>query len=119
MGANNNSNNILAVLENFTLDNPDDIMMQVSENFRKRRVEKNITRQHMAELSGVPLSTLARFEQKGLIAFESLIKLAMALGYTSEIKNLFCEPKFDTMEELSLIRQKSNDKRAYVKSKKA
>ena len=114
----NNSNNILSVLDSFVFDNSDDIMMHVAENFRKRRVEKNITRQRMAELSGVPLSTLARFEQKGLIAFESLIKLAMVLGYTSEIKDLFSAPKFDTMEELDLIRQKSNDKRAYAKSKK-
>ncbi|WP_251620583.1 helix-turn-helix domain-containing protein [Odoribacter lunatus] len=113
-----NSSNILSVLDNFTLDNPDDIARLVAKNFRKRRVEKNITRQRIAELSGVPLSTLARFEQKGLIAFESLIKLAMALGYTSELKDLFCAPKFDTMEELDLIRQKSNDKRAYAKSKK-
>ena len=113
----NNSNNILSVLDNFVLDNPEDIAMQVAENFRKRRVEKNITRQRMAELSGVPLSTLARFEQKGLIAFESLIKLAMTLGYTSEIKDLFSAPKFDTMEELDLIRQKSKHKRAYAKSK--
>ena len=113
----NNSNNILSVLDNFVLDNPEDIAMQVAENFRKRRIEKNITRQRMAELSGVPLSTLARFEQKGLIAFESLIKLAMTLGYTSEIKDLFSAPKFDTMEELDLIRQKSKHKRAYAKSK--
>lgn len=113
-----NSDNILSVLDGFALDNPDDIMMQVAENFRKRRVEKNITRRRMAERSGVPLSTVARFEQKGLIALESLIKLAMALGYTSEIKDLFGAPKFATMEELDLIRQKSKDKRAYVKSKK-
>ncbi len=100
------------------LDNAEDIMMLVAENFRRRRVEKNITRQRMAEMSDVPLSTLARFEQKGLIAFESLVKLAMALGYTSEIKDLFCAPKFDTMEELDLIRQKSKNKRAYPKTKK-
>lgn len=118
MGIINNSNNIISVLDNFTLDNPDEIAMQVAENFRKRRVEKNITRRRVAELSGVPLSTVARFEQKGLIAFESIIKLAMALGYTSEFKDLFGTPKFDTMEELDLIRQKSNDKRAYVKNKK-
>ena len=113
-----NSNNMLSVLDNYTLDNPDYIMIHVAENFRKRRVEKNITRQRISELSGVPLSTVARFEQKGLIAFESLIKLAMALGYTSEIKDLFSAPKFDTMEELDLIRRKSNDKRAYIKRKK-
>lgn len=76
-------------MDGFTFDNAADVMVQVAENFRRRRVEKNITRQRIAELSGVPLSTVARFEQKGLISFESLIKLAMALGYTSEIKNLF------------------------------
>lgn len=119
MSITNNSSNILAVLNNFTLDNSGDIMMQVAGNFRKRRVEKNITRQRMAELSGVPLSTIARFEQKGLIAFEALIKLAMALGYASDIKGLFSEAKFDTMEELDLIRQKSNNKRAYIKRNKA
>ena len=109
------SNNMLSVLEGFVLDNSDDILIQVAEDFRKRRVEKNITRQRIAEMSGVPLATVARFEQKGLIAFESLIKLAMSLGYTSEIKNLFSTPKFDTMEELDLIRKKRHDKRAYPK----
>lgn len=113
-----NSNNILSVLDSYTLDNADDIMMQVAENFRKRRVEKNITRRRMAELSEVPLSTLARFEQKGLIAFESLVKLAMALGYISEIKDLFGAPKFSTMDELDLIRRKSKNKRAYPKERK-
>jgi transcriptional regulator with XRE-family HTH domain len=118
MDISDNSNSILSILDGFTLDNPDDIMMQVAEDFRKRRVEKNITRQRIAELSGVPISTVARFEQKGLVAFETLIKLAMALGYTSEIRNLFSAPKFATMEELDLIRHKRNDKRAYVKHRK-
>ena len=64
-----NNNNISSVLDNFTLENSDDIARLVAENFRRRRVEKNITRQQISRLSGVPLSTVARFEQKGLIAF--------------------------------------------------
>ena len=64
------TNNILAILDNFTLTNAEDIVREVAENFRKRRVEKNISRQRIAELSGVPLSSVARFEQKGLISFE-------------------------------------------------
>lgn len=66
----------------------------------------------------MPLSTVARFEQKGLIAFESLVRLAMALGYTSEIRNLFGSSKFDTMAELDMIRRKSKGKRAYIKHAK-
>ena len=113
-----NIDNILSILDNFTLDNADDIAQQVAESFRKRRVEKNITRQRISELSGVPLSTVARFEQKGLIAFESLIKLAMALGYAPDVRSLFDTSKFDTMEELDMIRRKSGDKRAYPKNMK-
>ena len=113
-----NSDNILSVLSNFTLDNADDIAQQVAESFRKRRVEKNITRQRISALSGVPLATVARFEQKGLIAFESLIKLAMALGYAPDVRGLFGTSKYDTMEELDMIRRKSGDKRAYAKNQK-
>ncbi len=48
---------------------------------------------------------MARFEQKGLIAFESLIKLAIALGYAlPDIRTLFGTSRFDTMEELDMIR---------------
>ena len=112
-----NNNNILSILDNYTLINADDITRQVADNFRKRRVEKNITRHCISELSGVPLSTVARFEQKGLIAFESLVKLAMALGYTSDVSNLFSTSKFNTMKELDMIRSKSGAKRAYPKSK--
>lgn len=113
-----NSDNILSVLDNFVLDNADDIARQVADSFRKRRVEKNITRQRISELSGIPLSTVARFEQRGLIAFESLIKLAMALVYAPDVRNLFGTAKFETMEELDMIRSKSGDKRAYTKTKK-
>lgn len=113
-----NSANFLALLEGFTLDNAEDISREVAENFRKRRVEKNITRQRISELSGVPLSTVARFEQKGLIAFDSLVKLAMALGYTADIRSLFGKAKFNTMAELDQIRSKMHDKRAYPKNKK-
>ena len=113
-----NSDNILAILDGFTLDNADDIARQIAENFRKRRVEKNITRQRISALSGVPLATVARFEQKGLIALDAQIKLAMALGYAQDVRSLFGASKFNTMEELDMMRRKSGDKRAYVKNKK-
>lgn len=118
MPENTNSNNLLSLLEGFKLDNADDIAKEVADNFRKRRVEKNITRQCISEMSGVPLSTVARFEQKGFISFESLIKLALALGYVGDVNNLFGTSKFDTMEELDMIRNKKGDKRAYTKFRK-
>jgi len=106
-------NNILSVLEGFTLDNDADISKAIAEDFRKRRIEKSLTREQIAEQSGVAVSNLVRFEQKGLISLKNLIGIAMVLGYTSEIRHVFSEPKYSTMEELTQIRKNTNKKKAH------
>ena len=108
-------NNILSVLENYTFENTDDISKVLADDFRKRRIEKNQTRAQVAERSGVALSNIVRFEQKGLISLTNLIALAMAMDYTSEIKSIFSQPKYSTMEELTQIRKNTGKTRAYKK----
>ncbi|MBR6339957.1 MAG: helix-turn-helix transcriptional regulator [Alloprevotella sp.] len=107
------TNNILSLLEGYTLDNQDDIAKGIADDFRRRRIEKNITRDQLAERSGVAVSNIVRFEQKGLISLRNLISLAIALGYTSEVRHVFAEPKYSTMEELTQIRKNSNKKKAH------
>lgn len=106
-------NHILAILDNYIHDNPDEIAMTMANDFRKRRIEKNYTREQMAERAGIAVSNIIRFEQKGMISLKNLIALAIALGYTTEVKNIFSEPKFATMEELLEIRKNTNKKRAH------
>jgi transcriptional regulator with XRE-family HTH domain len=106
-------NNILSVLDNYTFDNTDDIAKKVAADFRARRIEKNMTREQVAEKSGVAVSNIIRFEQKGLISFKNLIGIAMAMEYTSEVKNIFDQPKYSTMEELSQIRRNTGKKKAH------
>ena len=112
---NDNTDNILSVLENYLLENNDNVSRQIATDFRHRRVEKGLTREQVAERAGVAVSNVARFEQKGLISLNNLIDLAMALGYTSEIKGLFATPKYSTMEELTQIRKNSGKTKAYRK----
>ena len=107
------TNNILSVLSNFTLDNTDNVSMKIAEDFRRRRVEKNLTRDQVAEKAGISVSNVVRFEQKGLISLKNLIALACAMGYLAEVRNIFAEQKYDTMEELLEIRKNMNKKRAY------
>ena len=107
------TNNILSVLDSYTLSNPDDIAREIADAFRKRRIEKNLTREQVAEQSGVAVSNIVRFEQKGLISLKNLIGIAIALGYTAEIKSLFDQPKYSTMEELTQIRKNQNKKKAH------
>ncbi|MBD5293489.1 MAG: helix-turn-helix domain-containing protein [Bacteroides sp.] len=107
-----NSNQILSLLENFTLTRWEDISADIASDFRRRRIEKNLTRKQIAEQANVALPTVARFEQRGLISLEHLIRLAMALGYTSEIRHIFSSPKYQTLEELDLIKKNQNKKKA-------
>lgn len=73
------TNKILAILDNYLHDNPDEIAKEIATEFRRRRIEKNLTREQVAEKSGVAVSNIVRFEQKGLISLKNLIGIAMAL----------------------------------------
>ena len=103
------TNNILAILDNYLHDNPDEI----ANDFRRRRIEKNMTREQVADKSSVAVSNITRFEQKGLISLKNLIGIAMALEYTSEIRHVFSQPKYSTMEELQQIKRNANKKKAH------
>ena len=106
------SNKILALLEGFTLTHWEDIARDIADEFRRRRIEKDLTRKQIAEKAGVAMANVTRFEQKALISLENLIKLSMALGYTSEIRHIFSTPKYQTMSELAQIRRNTNKKKA-------
>ena len=61
------TNNILAILDNYLHDNPDEIAKEMANDFRRRRIEKNMTRE-VVDKSGVAVSNITRFEQKGIMA---------------------------------------------------
>lgn len=86
-------------------------MQRLAENLRARRLEKKLSTKSLAEISGVPVSTIQRFELKHAISLESYVRLAKALGYSEEIMQLLAEPKYDTMEELLEINRNKNRKR--------
>jgi len=86
-------------------------MQRLAENLKTRRLEKKMSTKSLAEMSGVPASSIQRFELKHAISLESYVKLAKALGYSEEIMHLLAEPKYDTMEELLEINKNRKRKR--------
>ena len=108
-----NLDNMLSVLDDFTLPDADDVARKMADDFRKRRVERGLTREAVSDKSGVALANITRFEQKGLISLKNLIFLAISMDYLQEIRDLFAIPKYSTMEELSLIRKNTGKKKAY------
>ena len=86
-------------------------MQRLAENLKARRLEKKLSTKSLAEMSGVPASSIQRFELKHAISLESYVKLAKALGYSEEIMQLLSVPKYDTMEELLEINKNRTRKR--------
>lgn len=88
-----------------------ELMQLLAERLKARRLEKDLSRTALAELSGVPAPTIARFEQQYAISMRQYIDLAMALGYADQLQVLMQEPIYKTMEELEMIRNNQNRKR--------
>ena len=86
-------------------------MQQLAERLKARRLEKGLSRQALAEISGVPAPTIARFEQQYAISMRQYIDLAIALGYAEQMQVLMKEPIYKTMEELETIQNNKNRKR--------
>ena len=86
---------------------------QIAINSRLQRLDMNLSQQGLAERSGVALSTLRKFEQKGLISLEAFLKLQMVLGGLEKIvksieKN---EIAFSSIDEVLKAEEKRERKR--------
>jgi transcriptional regulator with XRE-family HTH domain len=64
---------------------PSKAQTKLAENIRLRRLDMELTQTGLAERSGVPLATLRKFEQQGMISLESLLKILMVVGGLEEV----------------------------------
>ena len=82
------------------LETPYEMAAGAAKRFRKVRTSKKVTMKELSQRSGVPYSTIRRFESTGEISFLSLIKIASALGADREITGLFADTVPQTIEEV-------------------
>lgn len=73
---------------------PSDILISTAQNVAAIRKNINWTQQDLALKSGVSYGSIKRFERFGKISFESLLKIAEALGRLSDFESLLL-PKDD------------------------
>lgn len=100
-----------------SLITPRQAQQQIAAHLRDRRLSMGLTQQGLAERSGVSLPTLRKFEQKGVLSLESLLKLAMALDCLGELVKA-TEPQpleFQTMDELLKAPEQKKPRRGWRK----
>jgi transcriptional regulator with XRE-family HTH domain len=73
------------------LKSPHDVRLQIAERFRSRRLSQTLTQRELAIRSGMSLGSLKRFEASGLIALDSLLRLALALGFLQDFERIGAE----------------------------
>jgi transcriptional regulator with XRE-family HTH domain len=75
---------------------------QLAKNVRQRRLGMDLTQEGLSKRSGVPLPTLRKFEQKGIISLESYLKLLMVVGGLEKMLDALSvtEQSFSSIDEV-------------------
>ena len=82
------------------LKTPQEMAVDAAKRFKEMRKAKKITIRKLSENSGVPYSTIRRFESSGEISFLSLVKIVSTVGEDEEITNLFAKRIPASIEEI-------------------
>lgn len=83
-----------------------DIAEEIALRIKQRRKERHFTQQQMAERAGMSFASYKRFEQQHEIAFDSLIKIAIALSLEKDFDSLFTKKTFASIQEIIDLQKK-------------
>lgn len=99
------------------INTPDSVMQTLKENFKNRRLSFDLTQEGLANKSGVSLGSLKRFETKGQISLESLLKLAVILECLEDFLLIAQEKKQNISSIDELLENKKSVKKQRGKIK--
>jgi transcriptional regulator with XRE-family HTH domain len=74
--------------------------LALAKRLRIIRKRRGYSQETLSEMSGVSYGSLKRFESTGQISLLSLTKIAVALGCAYEIKRLFTDIPYRSIEEV-------------------
>ena len=87
-------------MRKYVWETADEITLSVANNTRRLRKRLKISRQKLSEMSGVSYGSIKRFEETGNISLLSLTKIAMALDASGDVKKIFSEVPYKSIQEV-------------------
>ena len=84
----------------YVWETAEEINKNLALRIRKLRKRKKISQMQLAERSGVSYGSIKRFESSGQISLLSLTRIAGALGVSDEIKGLFTDVGYASIQEV-------------------
>ena len=79
---------------------PEQVLIGLGERAKEARLRLNLSRKTLADRSGVPESTIKRFETTGLIGTASLVDILIALDRVEELDRLLSASAIPSIREL-------------------
>ncbi|MBO5523725.1 MAG: helix-turn-helix transcriptional regulator [Roseburia sp.] len=87
-------------MEALLWETAEEINLALAKRVRNIRKRRSISQEKLSAMSGVSYGSIKRFEASGQISLLSLTKIAMALDLTEEIRSLFTEVTYRSIEEV-------------------
>ena len=84
----------------FVLETPEEINLALAKRLSRIRKRRNLSQVQLSEKSNVSYGSIKRFETSGQISLLSLTKLCVALNCVEEIRNLFTQVEYGSIEEV-------------------
>ena len=84
----------------FIWETPEEINQKLAQRLKQLRKRRGISQLQLSEKSNVSYGSIKRFETTGQISLISLTKLCVALDCADEIRQLFTNVEYGSIEEV-------------------
>ena len=84
----------------FIWETPEEINLALAQRLSRIRKRRKLSQQELSEKSNVSFGSIKRFETTGQISLISLTKLCVALDCADEIRKLFTNVEYSSIEEV-------------------
>ena len=84
----------------FIWETPEEINQKLAQRLKQLRKRRGISQLQLSEKSNVSYGSIKRFETTGQISLISLTKLCVALDCADEIRQLFTNVEYASIEEV-------------------
>lgn len=87
-------------MEQFVWETAEEINLKLAQRVKNIRKRRSVSQEELSKRSNVSYGSIKRFETTGQISLISLTKIAIALDCADEIRELFQQIPYQSIEEV-------------------